>query len=172
MQKLLAACMTFSSACSSVDTQVRHQRGVNAKWRVQTNVLSRGQTLTMEAGVSLQPGQPLTTDFGPERPDASLLLDYGVLDHERPAVRSWPACRACPVHICSWDSRSPETLGPSAQTPACCWTMESWTMNDQRCAAGLHANCALCTAAAGPAAHHRLWARAPRRQPAAGLWGP
>ena len=78
----ISNCCLTSEPCM----QVQHQRGVDAKWRVQTNVLSRGQTLTMEAGTSLQAGQPLTMDFGPGRPDAALLLDYGVLDHTQPAV--------------------------------------------------------------------------------------
>ena len=93
-----------AAAKDTLNAQVQHQRGVNAKWKVQTNVLSRGQTLTMEAATSLQAGQPLTMDFGPERPDSALLLDYGVLDHTRPAVGRCVPAQCASIHDMSQDN--------------------------------------------------------------------
>ena len=40
----------------------------------------------MESKTELTAGAPLTMDFGPDKTDAQLLLDYGVLDDDNPKV--------------------------------------------------------------------------------------
>ena len=40
----------------------------------------------MESKTELAAGVPLTMDFGPDKTDAQLLLDYGVLDDDNPKV--------------------------------------------------------------------------------------
>ena len=43
--------------------------------------------MTVESTIDLPAGTPLTMDFGPDRTDGQLLLDYGVLDTGSPKVR-------------------------------------------------------------------------------------
>jgi len=40
----------------------------------------------VESKTELAAGVPLTMDFGPDKTDAQLLLDYGVLDDDNPKV--------------------------------------------------------------------------------------
>ena len=41
----------------------------------------------VESKTELSAGEPLTMDFGPDKTDAQVLLDYGVLDDDNPRVR-------------------------------------------------------------------------------------
>lgn len=42
--------------------------------------------MLVESKTELAAGVPLTMDFGPDKTDAQLLLDYGVLDDDNPKV--------------------------------------------------------------------------------------
>jgi hypothetical protein len=49
-------------------------------------VFGRSQLLSVEATKALRKGEGLTMDYGPDKLDNTLLLDYGVLDTRNPKV--------------------------------------------------------------------------------------
>ena len=67
--------------------QVQHERRVPGEWRIDSGGLFGGaQTLRFGAGRQYAQGELVTMDFGPDKLDSQLLLDYGVLDTARPQV--------------------------------------------------------------------------------------
>ncbi|KAL3159238.1 hypothetical protein ABBQ32_011210 [Trebouxia sp. C0010 RCD-2024] len=63
---------------------VQHARDGNAHWKLQPAGFGRHQSLLVESKRELRAGTPLTMDFGPDKSDAQILLDYGVLDADNP----------------------------------------------------------------------------------------
>lgn len=66
--------------------QVQHARDGNAQWKVQEAGFGKRRSLLVESKRELRAGAPLTMDFGADKTDAQLLLDYGVLDSDNPQV--------------------------------------------------------------------------------------
>ncbi len=67
--------------------QVQHARDGNSQWKLQqAGFGQKRQSLLVESKTDLAAGLPLTMDFGPDKTDAQLLLDYGVLDDDNPKV--------------------------------------------------------------------------------------
>ena len=67
--------------------QVHHERRAPGDWRIDSGGLFGGaQQLRFHAGRRYAEGELVTVDFGPEKLDSQLLLDYGVLDTARPQV--------------------------------------------------------------------------------------
>lgn len=61
--------------------KVKHQRGRGAVWKLNSGGFGRGgKSLVLEAERELEAGETITMDFGPEKLDADLLLNYGVMD--------------------------------------------------------------------------------------------
>jgi len=68
-------------------SQVQHERRVPGEWRIDSGGLFGGaQTLRFGAGRQYAAGELVTMDFGPDKLDSQLLLDYGVLDTAQPQV--------------------------------------------------------------------------------------
>lgn len=64
-----------------IGLQVQHQRGEGVVWKLKSGGFGRGEkALIMEAQRNFEPGQGLTMDFGADKLDSDLLLNYGVLD--------------------------------------------------------------------------------------------
>ncbi|KAK9806256.1 hypothetical protein WJX72_007461 [[Myrmecia] bisecta] len=60
---------------------VQHERGSTPGWKVQSGFLGRsGKAVTLEADQEYAAGEWVVMDFGPDKLDSQLLLDYGVLD--------------------------------------------------------------------------------------------
>ena len=81
---------------SKPHAQVQHRRAAGPGWRVQSGLFGASQAVSMDASTSLRPGDAITMDYGPDKLDSSLLLDYGVVDLNSPQVPTWPGC-ACTV---------------------------------------------------------------------------
>ena len=67
-------------------TQVQHSRRPGPGWKLQSGLFGGSQAVSLEAGAQLQAGDPVVMDFGPDKLDSSLLLDYGVVDLDSPQV--------------------------------------------------------------------------------------
>ena len=62
-------------------SQVQQQRGAGVAWKRKAGGFGRGEeALVVEAQDNLEAGQTLTMDFGPDKLDSDLVLNYGVLD--------------------------------------------------------------------------------------------
>lgn len=68
--------------------QVQHARDGSTQWKLQPAGFGKRLSLLVESKQELRAGAPLTMDFGPDKTDAQLLLDYGVLDADNPQVSS------------------------------------------------------------------------------------
>ena len=66
--------------------QVQHARDSNAQWKLQPAGFGKRQSLAVQTKKELRASVPLTMDFGVDKTDAQLLLDYGVLDIDNPQV--------------------------------------------------------------------------------------
>jgi len=67
--------------------QVQHARDGNSQWKLQqTGFGQKRQSLLVDSKTELAAGVPLMMDFGPDKTDVQLLLDYGVLDDDNPKV--------------------------------------------------------------------------------------
>lgn len=103
--------------------QVQHARDGNAQWKVQEAGFGKRRSLLVESKKELRAGVPLTMDFGADKTDAQLLLDYGVLDTDNPQVSllsrhpaiHWTACSVTNVAL-AWASSLPGTHLPELQT--------------------------------------------------------
>ena len=61
--------------------KVKHQRGNGAVWKLTPGGFGKGgKALILEAERDFQEGDAITMDFGPDKLDADLLLNYGVMD--------------------------------------------------------------------------------------------
>ena len=91
--------------------QLPHSRRGNSSWRVKSSgVFGRGQSCVVEALKPLRKGEALLMDYGPDKLDNTLLLDYGVLDtnNAKVCVNAEVACAcvstreitACCKHVC------------------------------------------------------------------------
>ena len=80
-----------SHATMPSPVQVQHARDGNAQWKLQPAGFGKRQSLLVESKKELRAGASLTMDFGVDKTDAQLLLDYGVLDSDSPKVSllSW-----------------------------------------------------------------------------------
>lgn len=67
--------------------QVQHARDGNAQWKLQPAGFGKRRSLLVESKKELRTGARLTMDFGVDKTDAQILLDYGVLDSDSPQVR-------------------------------------------------------------------------------------
>jgi hypothetical protein len=77
--------------------QLPHKRNGNTSWRLKSSgMFAKSQVLSVESSKALRKGEGLTMDYGPDRLDNSLLLDYGVLDTTSPKVC---AVRVCPAEL-------------------------------------------------------------------------
>ncbi|KAK9801977.1 hypothetical protein WJX73_005616 [Symbiochloris irregularis] len=63
---------------------VKHRRAGKSRWKVQSGLFGGSQAVTVDAVSPLEAGEFLAMDFGPDKLDSSLLLDYGVLDASSP----------------------------------------------------------------------------------------
>jgi [ribulose-bisphosphate carboxylase]-lysine N-methyltransferase len=60
---------------------VQHRRAPNVKWALKAaGLFGGGQSLAVEAEVAIAEGVAMAANFGENRTDGQLLLDYGVLD--------------------------------------------------------------------------------------------
>lgn len=58
-----------------------HQRGNGAAWKLTPGGFGKGgKALVLEAEREFETGEAVTMDFGPDKLDADLLLNYGVMD--------------------------------------------------------------------------------------------
>ena len=55
------------------------------------------QSLSLDTAEPLEAGEVVVMDYGPDKLDSALLLDYGVLDISSPQVGLLLACRALPA---------------------------------------------------------------------------
>lgn len=78
----IANCLQSRCPCPHVSAQVRHSRKSGVLLKVEKGRLGGARALKLSAARSLPGGGPLTMDFGPERLDNQILLDYGVIDEE------------------------------------------------------------------------------------------
>lgn len=69
-----------------VPPQVQHSRRGGVASKLETGRLRGGRALKLSAAGQLAGGSALEADLGPERLDNQILLDYGVLDEDRPQV--------------------------------------------------------------------------------------
>lgn len=70
--------MLYSLPCNM---QVRHQRGRGAAWKLTPGGFGRGgKALILEAEREFESGETILMDYGPEKLDGDLLLNYGVMD--------------------------------------------------------------------------------------------
>lgn len=61
--------------------QVSHQRGPGVAWKVSPGGFGRGgKALQLEAQKDFDAGEAVTMDFGPQKLDAEILLNYGQMD--------------------------------------------------------------------------------------------
>lgn len=70
----------------SLVVQIQHSRSGNCKWKVQQAGFGRQQKLSLESITSLGAGDTLSMDFGADKIDTQILLDYGILDSASPQV--------------------------------------------------------------------------------------
>lgn len=66
--------------------QVQHSRRGGVVSKLETGRFGGGRALKLSAAGQLPGGSALEADLGAERLDNQILLDYGVLDEERPQV--------------------------------------------------------------------------------------
>ena len=78
---------------------MQHARDGNAHWKLQPAGFGKRQSLLVESKKELRAGAPLTMDFGVDKTDAQLLLDYGVLDADNPQVSFVSQRYACKEHL-------------------------------------------------------------------------
>ena len=68
-------------------SQVQHERGAAGEWRIDGGGLFGGaQSLRFNSGRRYGEGELVTVDYGADKLDSQLLLDYGVLDYGNPQV--------------------------------------------------------------------------------------
>ncbi len=72
--------------------KVKHQRGSGAIWKVTPGGFGREKALVLEAEREFQAGEAVTMDYGPDKLDADLLLNYGVMDDFVTRVSLLPCC--------------------------------------------------------------------------------
>lgn len=76
--------------------QVEHERVAAGEWRIDGGGLFSGaQSLRFDAGRRFSEGERVTADYGADKLDSQLLLDYGVLDISNPEVDD---CHQGPPH--------------------------------------------------------------------------
>ena len=69
--------------------QVQHSRSGNCQWKVQqAGFGQKRQKLSLESTASLSTGESLSMDYGSDKTDTQILLDYGTMDTDNPQVNS------------------------------------------------------------------------------------
>ncbi len=66
--------------------QVPHRRRANVQWKLKTGLFGAKPALAVETSSSIRKGEELSMDYGPDKLDNAVLLDYGVLDTSRTQV--------------------------------------------------------------------------------------
>ena len=93
--------------------QVTHQRGRGVAWKLTSGGFGKGgKALALEAERDFESGETITMDFGPEKLDGDLLLNYGVMDDY--VTRVFPGSRHVHVTSSPQPSRLPEHTECSA----------------------------------------------------------
>eukprot|EP00775_Hariotina_reticulata_P010446 gene10446-10604_t len=60
---------------------VPHKRTANAVWKLKAaGLFGKGKQLTVEATRAVRKGEAIVMDYGPDKLDNTLLLDYGIID--------------------------------------------------------------------------------------------
>lgn len=111
----------FDHAALPFSMQVQHARDGNAQWKLQPAGFGKRQSLLVESKRDFRAGVPLTMDFGVDKTDAQLLLDYGVLDTDNPQVSllsghlciHWMALASCKYSM-SLDKKSRTVSEPAS----------------------------------------------------------
>lgn len=105
----LLLCLFVPGSSSPTITplpQLPHQRGGAAVWRLKSAGMFGvgGQALSVEAARPLRKGEALSMDYGPDKLDSTLLLDYGVIDSSSAKVRLGCSLGRC-VLLCTSNFR-------------------------------------------------------------------
>jgi hypothetical protein len=84
--------------------QLSHKRAANAAWKLKAaGLFGKGKQLTVEATRAVRKGEAIVMDYGPDKLDNTLLLDYGIIDASFLKARP-PA--GCLMHHCLWEECS------------------------------------------------------------------
>ena len=74
---------------NSCIAQVQHSRSGNCQWKVQqAGFGQKRQKLSLESTTNLSTEESLSMDYGHDKTDTQILLDYGTMDTDTPQVNS------------------------------------------------------------------------------------
>lgn len=75
-----------------------HRRGPGVEWKPSGGGFGRGgRALLLQAQRDFEPGDALTMDYGPGKPDSDIFLNYGAMDGLFPRVSQNPV--GFPMHF-------------------------------------------------------------------------